>query len=186
MLNDEQKKLVENHLDYAKLIALKRWEKLKHKYTLDEIESCAFLGLVEAAKNFKKNKNITFKTFANKRINGCILDEFRFDKRFNCKKDTPYELPIVSLNAPVLNESIEFIDLLEDKENYFEALLNNYEVDKLLKVLTDSEREIIEMYFLRDMLQEEIAEILNVNQSTVSRSIKNSLDKLKGCLVPSE
>lgn len=188
MLNSAQKKLIEDNIDYAKKIAKKRWEGVKHKYTLDEIESCAYMGLVKAAKNFIEEKNIKFKTYCSKCINNTITKEIIDDKRFNKSRGIKLEQPIVSLNQ-INNENgkpVEFIVLIEDKENSFETLLNNYEVDKLLRILSDSEREIVEMYFLRDMMQEEIAELLDVNQSTVSRNIKNSLEKIRSCLTTSK
>lgn len=189
MLNSSQKKLIEDNIDYAKKIAKKRWEGVKHRYTLDEIESCAFMGLVKAANNFDFSKDVKFKTYSTKYINGLISREVSDDKRYNVKRAVAHDKPILSLNEQYKSEegkSLEYIDLVTDERESFEDLLNNYEVNKLLDVLDHEEREIIDMYFYNNLTQEEIAEMLNVHQSTVSRGIKKSIEKIRSCLTTSK
>lgn len=189
MLNSSQKKLIEDNIDYAKKIAKKRWKKVKLKYTLDEIESCAFMGLVKAANNFDFSKDVKFKTYSTKYINGLISREISDDKRYNVKRATPHEKPIISLDKLYETndgEASEYFELIPDERECFEDLLNNYEVNKLLDVLDYEEREIIDMYFHNNLTQEEIAEMLNVHQSTVSRGIKKSIEKIRSCLTTSK
>src|SRR5699024_2252470 len=44
--------------------------------------------------------------------------------------------------------------------------------------LTETQKDIIELYYVKDVEQEDIAELLDVNQSTVSRGISTALDAI--------
>lgn len=53
---------------------------------------------------------------------------------------------------------------------------------KAMEKLTSRQREVVIMYFWHDMMQQEIAEELGIDQSVVSRTIGYSLKKLKKIL----
>lgn len=48
--------------------------------------------------------------------------------------------------------------------------------------LTDRQREMVEMYYLRQMRMVDIAKELGVSTSTVSRTIRRGRDRLRRCL----
>lgn len=49
----------------------------------------------------------------------------------------------------------------------------------LLASLSDRQKQIFQMYYFQEMRQQEIADILNIEQSTVSRNIKAISEKIK-------
>ena len=75
-----KEKLVLNHIYLADKIAVQMFSKLKNKYSLDELKSSAYLGLIDAAEKYEVNNNKPFENFARKRIKGSILDEVKDDK----------------------------------------------------------------------------------------------------------
>lgn len=179
-----KEKLVLDHIILADKIASQMLSKLKNKYSIDELRSSAYLGLINAAKNYDVNNNIPFENFARKRIKGSILDEVKDDKRYNVKRGVPHERPIQSLNSTSCNEagkSIEYIDLVQAKEDCFEDLLINYEIEKLLLCLDHKERELIDMYYFKCLTHEEIAQILKVHRTTITKALKKIIEKIKGC-----
>lgn len=53
---------VEEHLGLARKIAFQFYRNSKSKYSYDEIESTAFLGLIEATKNFDESTSYNRKS----------------------------------------------------------------------------------------------------------------------------
>lgn len=52
-------------------------------------------------------------------------------------------------------------------------------VDLLGEVLTDRQKQILNMYYWEDMTQDEIATVLGVSRVTVTQSVSKSLERLK-------
>jgi len=73
-----REQLIENHIDLAKSMAGRLYQRLPHNMVeLDELESDAMLGLVQAADGFDASKGNLFRTYAGHRINGAMLDGLR-------------------------------------------------------------------------------------------------------------
>ena len=184
-------KLIESHLEFTNTIAAARWKKIKSRYSLDEIKSAAYWGLVNAAKNYKNDSKASFKTYASKCINGSISRLVSDDKRYNISRGVPHTQPIVSLNNTFVDNDgteDEFITTIVDSENIYENLLNKCDVEQLLAVanLEPKEKRVIDMYFYEQLTQSEISDKLNVTQATVSRILKVALNKIRGCLTTSK
>lgn len=69
--------LIEQHLDLAKTLALKLHRRLPPMVDLEELESDAYLGLIQAADAFRPDKGASFRTYAGKRISGAMIDGLR-------------------------------------------------------------------------------------------------------------
>ena len=54
-------------------------------------------------------------------------------------------------------------------------------VDLLSEVLTDRQKQVVQMYFWDGLTQEKIARELGVDRVTVTQSMQNSLEKLRKC-----
>jgi RNA polymerase sporulation-specific sigma factor len=61
------------------------------------------------------------------------------------------------------------------EDNWINALV----VEQLLRVLTDRERRVIELYFLKEYKQQEIGAVMGISQAHICRIIKTALNKLK-------
>ena len=78
----------------------------------------------------------------------------------------------------VVGKEIENINLVQATDT-FNNLFQTNEIEVLLSILSVKERELIEMYYFQSLQQSEIAEILNISQTTVSRNIKKAIKKIQ-------
>ena len=88
----------------------------------------------------------------------------------------------VQRNRDYYNEYRQFLaDLGEDNSASLGRLKQNLR-RAISEELTDKERLTLELYYLRGIKMQEIAQILGVNPSTVSRNLSRAKGKLKRCL----
>lgn len=169
---------IEEHLGLARSIASKYYNATKNKYSYDEIESTAYIGLIKAANKFDESKGCKFSTYAMPTIIGEIRNMFRSDKWYFVKRNVPQEM--LSLNFVVDSESnVELQEILVGEENTEENIVNLLLVKKLLELLGEREKQVIYLYFYKQKSQSDIAKIVNLSQPHVSRMIINSLNKMK-------
>ena len=76
-LNSARDELIVSHLQFAKQITQKIAFQLPSHLDRDDLMSAAVIGLVMAAERFDPTRGIQFKTYAEHRIRGTILDELR-------------------------------------------------------------------------------------------------------------
>jgi len=70
--------LIESHIDLAKALARRKYRNSPHNLVrLEDLESDAMLGLIQAADSFDASKGNLFRTYAGHRINGAMLDGLR-------------------------------------------------------------------------------------------------------------
>ena len=125
----------------------------------EDLISSANLGLVDAANKFEKEKHVSFKTFASKRIVGEMYDDIRrmrYGTVRNPKKTEQF------------SEKNE-IPISYDQEIFYEEITSP---------LTSKEKEIFILYYRCNYNQKEIAEKLNMGQWGESR-VSQILSKSK-------
>ncbi len=69
--------LVETHLDFVNFVVHRMRPQIPEFISLDDMKSAAMYGLMDAAGRFDPGKGVRFKTFAEPRIRGAVLDEIR-------------------------------------------------------------------------------------------------------------
>lgn len=69
--------LVVEYMPLVKFVALRIWQKIPSSVDLEDLEHAGMLGLMEAACRFDPTHDNLFKTYAEHRIRGAILDELR-------------------------------------------------------------------------------------------------------------
>lgn len=74
---------------------------------------------------------------------------------------------------------ISLMDRLEDKEDKNEQLLNRMMVERMMELLDEKERQLVEMRYFKDMTQSAIADELGMSQVQVSRLEKKILRFLR-------
>lgn len=74
---ENRTQLIHDHLPLVDIIARRMVTQVPAFMNRDDIKSAGMLGLLDAANKFDPAKNILFKTFAEYRIRGAILDEMR-------------------------------------------------------------------------------------------------------------
>jgi RNA polymerase sigma-B factor len=88
----------------------------------------------------------------------------------------------VSLDAPRAqgdDSAATLGECLGSGERGFERAEERATIDRLLRVVTDREREILHMRFEQDMTQAEIGAVIGVSQMQVSRVIRRALERLR-------
>ena len=149
---------------------------------MDDLISIGTIGLIKAIDSFDTNKGIRLATYAAKCIDNEILMFFRNTKK--TKGEVFLQDPI---GVDKEGNEICLIDILSsDSDSVLEAVENSLQVKELYKkmsdVLSTREKEIIQMrYGLLDgdiKTQREIAGILGISRSYVSRIEKKALKKL--------
>ncbi len=76
-LQKTPEELVFEHLPLVKYLALRLSGRLPPTVDVEDLISAGIVGLIEAARRFDPERNIQFKTFAEFRIRGAMLDELR-------------------------------------------------------------------------------------------------------------
>lgn len=74
---ENRTQLIHDHLYLVDIISRRMVTQVPSFMNRDDIKSAGMLGLLDAANKFDPGKNILFKTFAEYRIRGAILDEMR-------------------------------------------------------------------------------------------------------------
>lgn len=74
---DNREQLIKAHLPLVGFLVNRMVTQVPAYLTRDDITSAAMFGLVDAANRFDNSRGILFKTFAEQRIRGAILDEAR-------------------------------------------------------------------------------------------------------------
>ena len=149
---------------------------------IDDIMSIGTIGLIKAIDTFEMNKNIRLATYASRCIENELLMMFR-----NGKKMAREVYINEAIHIDNAGNEISLIDIIESRdEDITEKLEVMENVKKLyayLEELTKREKFIIyNRYGLggrREMTQREIAKILGISRSYVSRIEKKALGKLK-------
>lgn len=146
---------------------------------LEDIVQEGMIGLYKAIKNFKTDKNATFKTFAIT----CIKHQIQTAiKKANTKKNLPLSNS-VSLQSFSENEEEEFLPVnlifqvspdekIIGRENYKDL------IETIKQTLSKKEFEVLK-YYLHGYSYKEIAEFLGLNQKSIDNSLSRIKNKLK-------
>ena len=149
---------------------------------IDDIMSIGTIGLIKAIDTFEMDKNIRLATYASRCIENELLMMFR-----NGKKMAREVYINEAIHIDNAGNEISLIDIIESRdEDIAEKLEVMENVKKLyayIEELTKREKFIIyNRYGLggrREMTQREIANLLGISRSYVSRIEKKALYKLK-------
>ena len=171
--------LVEHNLRLVVYIA-KRFENTGTG--IEDLISIGTVGLIKAINTFKADKNIKLATYASRCIENEILMYIRKNSNQRCE---------ISIDEP-LNIDWDGNELLlsdvlgceEDEVTYeFEIREERRRVREAVASLGEREREIIEMRYgmggRREMTQKEVADVLGISQSYISRLEKRIISDLK-------
>jgi RNA polymerase sigma factor FliA len=74
---DQRDQLIKAHMDFADFVVQRMRSQLPVFISIDELKSAAMYGLMEAAGRFDPGRGVLFRTYAETRIRGAIMDEVR-------------------------------------------------------------------------------------------------------------
>ena len=174
-----KQKLIERNLRLVVFIA-RRFENTG--VNLEDLISIGTIGLIKAVGTYKRDKNIKLATYASRCIENEILMHIR--KIAGQKAEVSLDEPI---NMDYDGNELLLADILGTEED---MILKPMEDDVDLRVLRQAvrelperEREIILMRFglegRKELTQKEVAHIMGISQSYISRLEKRIMQRLK-------
>lgn len=155
----------------------------------DDICQVIDLKLIEAILDYDESLDSSaIRHITSKARNGIFnyykkeMNYFKDDRR---TVSIDYPAGYVSHNGS--NHTIENSNILD---YYFEEPFNEDRIIEKIMIeqgmgtLTEHQKDLIFMYYMSDMTQDEIAEELNINQANVSRATKRGVKKLRESFSP--
>lgn len=171
--------LIEHNLRLVVYIA-KRFDNTN--IDIEDLISVGTIGLIKAVNSFDNSKNIKLATYASRCIENEILMHLR--KMVRVRSEVSLDEP---LNIDWEGNMLLLSDILgTESDVIFKDVENSTEREMLLemfKKLPDREQKIMQMRFglygQEEKTQKEIAEMMGISQSYISRLEKKIVDKLK-------
>jgi len=173
-------KLVEHNLRLVVYIA-KKFENVDAD--IEDLISIGTIGLIKAVNTYKIDKNIKLATYASRCIENEILMYIRKNAGKKCE---------ISIDEPLSNDfdgnELLLSDILGSDEESIYKDIEAYEDKKTIKnaimSLTKRERQIITLRFglngsNKELTQKEVADLLGISQSYISRLEKRIISRLK-------
>ena len=177
--NEMRSKLIEHNLRLVVYIA-KRFESTG--VSIEDLISIGSIGLIKAINTFKLDKNIKLATYAARCIENEILMYLRraSNQRVECSLDEPLsvdwdgnELLISDILGTDEDEVMKDLECEEEKKVLLDAVAR----------LSEKERLIVNMRFglngYESKTQKDVADILGISQSYISRLEKRILQRLR-------
>ena len=148
----------------------------------DDLISIGTIGLIKAINSFRPDKNIKLATYASRCIENEILMYLRRAARL--KSEVSFDEP---LNTDFEGNELLLSDILgTSAESVYGDIESNAEKEQLkeaLKKLTERERKIMCLRFGlgggEEMTQKDVADLLGISQSYISRLEKKIILRLK-------
>jgi RNA polymerase sporulation-specific sigma factor len=187
------KELTDNHSEKAKKLLIERNLRLvvyiakKFDNTgvgIEDLISIGTIGLIKAINTFKNDKNIKLATYASRCIENEILMFLRRNSRIRTEVSIDEPLNVDwDGNELLLSDILGTEDdvVYRDLENEVERSL----LEEALAKLNDKERQIIELRYGinsasgMEKTQKEVADMMGISQSYISRLEKRIIKKLK-------
>ncbi len=156
---------------------------------MEDLISIGSIGLIKSINTFRSEKNIKLATYASRCIENEILMYIR--KYSNIRQELSIDEP---LNVDWDGNELLLSDIIGDDNEEISANIERDEDKKMiaqaLAQLSDREREIIRMRFglrengefdstIKEKTQKEVADILGISQSYISRIEKKIIRELK-------
>lgn len=182
--DEEAKKiLIERNLRLVAHVARKYTSQF---YTMDDFISIGTIGLIKAVNTYSSSRSTRLATYAARCIENEILMVIRASKKSNA--EVSINIPIgtdkdgneISLNDVLGTDPDEITNDLDTKIRIRQM------IDSIDNVLTDREKKILIYRYgilgVEPRTQREVAAILDISRSYVSRIEKKALEKLRDAL----
>lgn len=148
----------------------------------DDLVSIGTIGLIKAINTFDLEKNIKLSSYASRCIENEILMYFR-----NQRKTSQNVSLEDAVDTDKDGNALRLMDLLSVDDNFIDNLdkkMNLQKIDKFIaETLTKREKEIVLYRYglngKKPLTQKEVADIMDISRSYVSRIEKKALSKLR-------
>ena len=179
---DARNKLIEHNLRLVVFLA-KKYENTKED--LEDLVSIGSIGLIKGINTYKYDKNIKLATYVSRCIDNEILMFLRKIK--NKKTEVSFEN---SINLDAEGNELHLEDILGTEndivEKEYEDKIDKKELLNEIKKLNARDKKIIIMRYglnnTEEFTQREVANILGISQSYISRIEKKVIKRLKNIM----
>ena len=173
--------VVENHIQIAKQIAAR----LKRRYTwvaMEDLYSYSLLGLTMSARAFDPSRGVPFPNFAAQKGLFWAIDEMRKDGILRRKSSA--NMPRIVPFSEAVGSSVCDENWTPDVEdNHSHTVQQNFEIHdlcvELLNRITPQERDLIILYYKKQLTFRQISQIFGISESSVCLMHKALIQKLR-------
>ena len=177
--DDARKILIEHNIRLVVFIA-KKYETTG--YDIEDLVSIGSIGLIKGINTYKIDKNIKLATYASR----CIANEILMYVRKNKNRKTEISFED-ALNYDAEGNELHLEDILGTDDNVVpDEIINKFDKLKLkeeISLLDERDKQIMVMRYglfnTKEYTQKEVADILGISQSYISRIEKKVISKLK-------
>lgn len=179
---EARNKLIEHNIRLVVFLA-KKYENTG--YDLEDLVSIGSIGLIKGINTYKMDKNIKLATYCSR----CIANEILMFLRKNKKRRTEISFED-ALNYDAEGNELHLEDILGTEEDIvykeFEAKIDKRALEKELNSLSDREKHIMKLRYglnnTEEYTQKEVASMLGISQSYISRIEKKVIRRLKSTM----
>ncbi len=174
--------LIEHNLRLVVFLA-KKYENTG--FDIEDLVSIGSIGLIKGINTYKIDKNIKLATYASR----CIANEILMFLRKNKRKKVEISLE-ETLNFDAEGNELRLEDILGTDDDIvpkeFENVMDKETLAKEIDVLDKREKEIMTLRYglnnTKEYTQKEVAEMLGISQSYISRIEKKVVKKLQSIM----
>lgn len=175
--------LIEHNLRLVVFLA-KKYENTS--YDIEDLVSIGSIGLIKGINTYKIDKNIKLATYASR----CISNEILMFLRKNKKRRTEVSLED-ALNYDAEGNELHLEDILGTEidlvPNEYEKMVDKEILAQEITTLPDRDKEIMTLRYglnnTKEYTQKEVAEMLGISQSYISRIEKKVVKRLQQVMV---
>ena len=176
---DARNKLIEHNLRLVVFLSKKYTNSM---YDLEDLVSIGTIGLIKGIKTYKLDKNIKLATYASR----CIDNEILMFLRKNKKRKTEISFED-ALNYDNEGNELHLEDILGTEDDLvskeYEDKVDKLALQKEINKLKPRDKQIMVMRYglnnTKEYTQKEVAELLGISQSYISRIEKKVIKNLK-------
>ncbi len=174
--------LIEHNLRLVVFLA-KKYENTG--FDIEDLVSIGSIGLIKGINTYKTDKNIKLATYASR----CIANEILMFLRKNKRKKIEISLE-ETLNYDAEGNELRLEDILGTEEDVvpreLENCMDKETLKKEISILDEREKEIMTLRYglnnTEEYTQKEVAEMLGISQSYISRIEKKVVKKLQNIM----
>ena len=179
---EARNKLIEHNIRLVVFLA-KKYENTG--YDLEDLVSIGSIGLIKGINTYKMDKNIKLATYCSR----CIANEILMFLRKNKKRRTEISFED-ALNYDAEGNELHLEDILGTDEDIvykeFESKIDKRALEQELNSLNDREKHIMKLRYglnnTEEYTQKEVANMLGISQSYISRIEKKVIKRLKSTM----
>lgn len=177
---DARNKLIEHNLRLVAHIVKKYYTTYPDQ---DDLISVGTVGLIKAIDSFNAENGAKFATYAGKCLQNEILMYFRAQKK---------HAGVTSINDPVDVDKdgnpLTYLEIIAAPDDIVDSIDRKIKLEKILfavkNALTDRERKIMMLRYginknRKSYAQRDVAKLLGISRSYVSRLEKSAIDKIR-------